>query len=340
MAIKTILTLAVTTTSIFASNTLVNEATKAGLKPIPSSTSELLKIIDNPKNPITPKKIELGKKLYFDPRLSKSGLISCNTCHNLSEGGDDGVSAAIGHKWTPNPMHLNSPTVYNSVFFTSQFWDGRDPHLEAQAQGPIQAAPEMAALPSHVEAVVNSIPEYIEAFKSAYGDSVKVNFEKVTDTIATFERTLVTPSAYDDFLNGNENALTKSQKDGLKTFIDKGCATCHNGIALGGDMNAFGIMGAYKYQDVGGFKGNKNGMVKVPTLRNITQTAPYFHNGQFWELKDAIVEMGRIQLGVKISDKEAASIEEFLKSLDGRVHDITLPQLPKSTSKTPKPDMK
>jgi cytochrome c peroxidase len=336
---KTILTLAFTASSLLASSSLMTDAKNAGLIPIPTDKKELLKLTDNPKNPITAEKIELGKKLYFDPRLSKSGFISCNSCHNLSEGGDDGIPAAIGHKWTANPHHLNSPTVYNSVFFSSQFWDGRDPHLEAQAQGPMQAAPEMAALPEHVEAVVTSMPEYVAEFKGAYGKDVKITFEKVADTIATFERTLVTPSAFDDYLNGDENALTKAQKDGLKTFIDKGCATCHNGIALGGEMNAFNITGEYKYQNVGDFKGDANGMVKVPTLRNITQTAPYYHNGQIWDLKDAIIEMGRIQLGASISDKEAASIEEFLKALDGRKADVVLPQLPVSTSKTPKPDI-
>jgi cytochrome c peroxidase len=335
---KTIIALVFTATSIFASS-LADDAKTAGLSAIPDSTSELLKIIDNPKNPITEQKVELGKKLYFDPRLSKSGFISCNSCHNLSEGGDDGLSAAIGHKWTSNPHHLNSPTVFNSVFFGSQFWDGRDPHLEAQAQGPIQAAPEMAATPSHVLNVVTSIPEYVNEFKGAYGDNVKITFEKVADTIATFERTLVTPSAFDDYLNGNDDAMTEPQKAGLKTFIDKGCATCHNGIALGGEMNAFNITGTYKYQNVGDFKGDKNAMVKVPTLRNITQTAPYFHNGQIWNLQDAIKEMGRIQLGNKISDKEAASIEEFLKALDGRKGDIILPLLPASSASTPKPNI-
>ena len=338
MYTKTIITLAFAATSVFASN-LADEAKNAGLAPIPNSTSELLKLIDNPKNPITPKKIELGKKLYFDPRLSKSGFISCNSCHNLSEGGDDGIPAAIGHGWTANPHHLNSPTVFNSVFFASQFWDGRDPHLEAQAQGPIQAAPEMAATKEHVVATVTSIPDYVKEFKAAYGDNIKIDFAKVTDTIATFERTLVTPSAFDDFLNGDDNAMTDAQKKGMKTFIDKGCTTCHNGIALGGDMNAFNITGTYKYQNVGDFKGDKNGMVKVPTLRNVTQTAPYFHNGQFWKLQDAIKEMGRIQLGQNISDKEAASIEEFLRSLDGRKQAITIPQLPASTSKTPRPNV-
>ncbi len=337
MYTKILLSAAIITSSFSAD--LLTEVKKAGLKPIPSDKKELSKLIDNPKNPITDKKVELGKKLYFDPRLSKSGFISCNSCHNLSEGGDDGVSAAIGHKWTANPHHLNSPTVYNAVFFSSQFWDGRDAHLEAQAQGPMQAAPEMSATPEHVAAVVNSMPQYVADFRAAYGKDVKITFEKIADTIGTFERTLVTPSAYDDFLNGKKDALTKEQKTGLKTFIDKGCTTCHTGIALGGDMNAFNVTGTYKFQEVGDFRGNKDGMVKVPTLRNITQTAPYFHNGQFWELKDAIKEMGRIQLGTTINDKEVSEIEAFLKSLDGRKKAITIPQLPSSTSSTPKPNI-
>jgi len=335
---KIITSIALATITLSASN-LIDTAKQAGLKPIPSSTTELMKLIDNPKNHITDAKVELGKKLYFDPRLSKSGLISCNTCHNLGEGGDDGVSAAIGHKWTANPHHLNSPTVYNAVFFDAQFWDGRDPDLEAQAQGPMQASPEMSATPEHVEAVVTSMPKYVSEFQNAYGKDVKITFKKVTDTIGLFERTLVTPSVYDDYLNGNDKAMTSAQKDGLKTFIDKGCASCHNGIALGQSMNAMNITATYKYQNVGDFKGDANGMVKVPTLRNITQTAPYFHNGQIWSLKEAIVEMGRIQLGAQITDKEASSIEEFLKALDGRKTDIVVPQLPASTDKTPKPSM-
>jgi cytochrome c peroxidase len=335
---KIALTLAFTSLSLLAS-TLTTQATEAGLKPIPTSKAALIKLIDDPKNKITDLKTELGKKLYFDPRLSKSGLISCNTCHNLSEGGDDGVSAAIGHKWTMNPHHLNSPTVYNAVFFDAQFWDGRAKDLEEQAQGPIQAHPEMAATKEHVEATVNSMPEYVAAFEKAYGKDVKIDFVKVTDTIGLFERTLVTPSAYDNYLNGKENALTAKQKEGLKTFMDKGCVTCHTGISLGQSMNAFNVTATYKYQDVGDFKGDANGMVKVPTLRNITQTAPYFHNGKVWSLKEAIIEMGRIQLGAEISDKEAASIEEFFKALDGRKPSLTLPMLPASTATTPQPDM-
>lgn len=332
-----ILTLTALTTASLMASSLLNQAKEAGLTPIPESNLELLKLIDNPKNAITHKKVELGKKLFFDPRLSKSGLISCNTCHNLAEGGDDGVAAAIGHKWTANPHHLNSPTVFNAVFFDSQFWDGRDPDLEKQAQGPIQATPEMAATPTHVVSTVTSMPEYIRDFKIAYGKDVKIDFKTITATIGLFERTLVTPSRFDDFLNGDDKAMNNKEKEGLKTFIEKGCVSCHNGIALGGSMQAFEITGEYKYKNLGDFKGDKNGLVKVPTLRNITQTAPYYHNGGIWSLKEAIVEMGRIQLGMKISDKEASSIETFLKALDGRKPDIIYPVLPASTQKTPKP---
>lgn len=317
---------------------LIDEAKTAGLKPIPASAKAVAKLTSNPKNPTTAAKVELGKMLYFEPRLSKSGLISCNTCHNLATGGVDGISAAIGHKWTSNPHGLSSPTVYNAVFYSQQFWDGRSPHLEDQAQGPIQAGPEMAAPKDHVVAVVASMPEYVALFKKAYGKDVKITFDKIADTIAVFERTLVTPSRYDDFLNGKAKALTKAEQKGLKTFIDKGCATCHNDIALGGTMQAFNITGQYKHMNVGDFKGDANGMVRVPTLRNVTETAPYFHNGQIATLGEAIKEMGRIQLGVNLSDEEVASIQTFLKSLDGKKPSIVYPMLPASTAQTPKVD--
>ena len=336
---KTVLTLAIATASIISASSLSDDAKNAGLTPIPASVSELMKLIDNPKNPITDAKVELGKKLFFDPRLSKSQIISCNFCHNLGEGGDDGVEASIGHKWTANPHHVNAPTVYNAVFFEAQFWDGRAKDVEEQAQGPIQAHPEMAATTEHVEAVVNSMPEYVNEFQNAYGKDVKISFTKVTDTIGLYERTLVTPSVYDDYLNGKENAMTPAQKEGLNTFIQVGCASCHTGIALGGSMNAFNITGTYKYQKVGDFKGDANGMVKVPTLRNITQTAPYYHNGKVWSLKEAISEMARIQLGKKLSDKEVNSINEFMKALEGRKPTVIYPMLPSSTATTPKPDM-
>ena len=335
---KKIVAITLTAASLMAGS-LAQDAKNAGLIPIPASETELLKLTDNPKNPITKEKVKLGEKLYMDPRLSKSELISCNTCHNLMEGGDDGVGASTGHMWRHNPHHLNAPTVYNAVFFSSQFWDGRAKDVEAQAQGPTLAHPEMAATKEHIEKVVKSMPEYVKEFKEAYGDNVKITFEKITDTIGNFERTLVTPAPYDAFLNGYKEAMTPKQKEGLKTFIQIGCASCHNGVALGGEMNAFNVTATYKYMSTGDFKGDKNGMVKVPTLRNITETAPYFHNGMIWNLKDAIKEMGRIQLGTKISDKQADSIEAFLGSLTGKKPHMMMPMLPASTNKTPKPDL-
>ena len=335
---KTLMISAIFASSVMSAS-LLDEAKSAGLKPIPASVKTVNQLTSNPKNPTTSAKVELGKMLYFEPRLSKSGLISCNTCHNLATGGSDGMASAIGHKWTSNPHHLSSPTVYNAVFYSQQFWDGRSPHLEDQAQGPIQAGPEMAAPKEFVEGVVNSIPAYVTAFKKAYGKEVKIDFAKVADTIAVFERTLVTPSRYDDFLNGKKNALSKAEQKGLNTFIGKGCATCHNDIALGGTMQAFGAVAPYKHMNVGDFKGDKNGMVRVPTLRNVTETAPYFHNGQIATLPEAIKEMGRIQLGVDLSDKETEEIETFLKTLEGKKPTIIYPMLPASTAKTPKVDV-
>ncbi len=329
----------VTSTLVIANTNLDKKIKDAGLKAIPANKTELMKLID-PKNTISDEKVALGKQLYFEPRLSKSGIISCNTCHNLGLGGVDGVPAAVGHKWTANPHHLNSPTVYNAVFFAAQFWDGRSPDLEDQAQGPMQASPEMAAPQSLVVERVNSIPAYIESFKKAYGKDVKVDFKTITATIGIFERTLVTPSRYDAFLNGDKKALTDAEKEGLNLFIDKGCTACHTGIALGGTMQPFPAVGKYKYANIGDFKGDKNGMVKTPTLRNITETAPYFHNGAIWSLKEAVQEMGRTQLGADISDADAAKIVTFFGALKGKKPEITYPQFPASTEKTPKPDFK
>jgi cytochrome c peroxidase len=317
---------------------LLKEAKNSGLMPIPESKAQILKLVDDKNNPITDCKVDLGKKLYFEPRLSKSGLISCNTCHNLAMGGVDGVGAAVGHKWTANPHHLNSPTVYNSVLNKSQFWDGRSPHLEDQAQGPIQAGPEMAAPKELVVSRVTSMPAYVKHFKKAYGDDVKIDFKLIADTIAVFERTLITPSRFDKFMHGHLNALTKQEKEGLKLFIDKGCTSCHNDIALGGTMQPFQIHAKYSYAK-GDFAQDKNSMVKTPTLRNIEETAPYFHNGNVWDLQVAIKEMGSTQLGISISNSEAKKIETFLKSLTGKKPNITYPTLPVITNKTPKPDM-
>jgi len=322
-------------------NVLRKQADNSGLIAIPKNKKELEKYtaINTKNNPVTPQKVELGKKLYFDPRISRSGLISCNTCHNLGLGGVDGVPVAVGHKWAPNPHHLNSPTVYNSVFFIKQFWDGRAKDLAEQAGGPSTAHVEMASTAKDIEAFLNSIPEYVSEFRASFNGQ-KPTFALFTKAVAAFEATLITPSRYDDYLNGDNNALTPAEKQGLKTFIAVGCTDCHSGIALGGEsMEAFPILADFKYENVGDFRGDKNQEIKVPTLRNITETAPYFHNGTVWSLREAVEIMANTQLGMNLSKKEMDQIVVFLKALDGRKPKIELPQLPVRTDKTPVPHL-
>ena len=331
---KWLMTLALTA-SVYASP-LAQKAIENGLKPLPSDDEKLIALVGL-NTPKSKEKVAIGKKLYFDPRLSKSGFISCNSCHNLGLGGADGLEAAVGHKWTINPHHLNSPTVYNAVLMDVQFWDGRDPNLEKQAQGPIQAGPEMAATQEHVLKVINSIPEYLGALQEIYGKKTPITFEMITDTIAAFERTLVTPSKYDKFLEGNIKELTHAEQKGLETFIDKGCTSCHNGYALGGSMQTFNFDG-YRHK-AGDFAGDKDSLVKVPTLRNVALTAPYYHNGKIWNLEEAVSEMARIQLGMTLTKEETASIVTFLHALTGKMPSVSYPILPASTKTTPKPNL-
>lgn len=342
--LSTVLCLSVLATASFASPELVEKAKGFGLVAFPKDPAEVLKLAEEraPEAkdfPLTKERVELGKNLYFDPRLSRSGIISCNTCHNIGYGGSDNIPASTGHKWSPNPHHLNAPTVFNSVFNTVQFWDGRAAHLAEQAGGPATSMVEMAATPEHIEAVVNSMPEYVDMFKKAYGDDVKITFNLVNASIGIFERTLNTPSRYDDFLNGDHKALSDDEQKGLDLFLEKGCATCHNDINLGGNMQTFAMIKQYKFADVGDFKGNKDGMVKTPPLRNVKMTRPYFHNGAIWTVEEAIKEMGSIQLGIDITDDEAKSISAFFDSLTGKMPEIVYPILPISTDSTPKPEL-
>jgi cytochrome c peroxidase len=313
---------------------LIKKITNSGIVPIPLSKNELLKLIDNPNNRITKDKFNLGKKLFFDPRLSSSGLISCNTCHNIGLNGIDGIPIAIGDKWTLNPHAINSPTVYNAVFNEKQFWDGRSDNLEAQAIGPIQAAPEMNSTPEFVKNFIMNTPEYLESFR-IIKDNVKYepNIQDVGDVIAVFERTLITPSKLDSYIttNGKEIKFTTQERSGANLFIDKGCVSCHAGVALGGSMMPFPIYKPYKYENIGDFKGDKNGMVKVPTLRNINETGPYFHNGQVKTLSEAIQIMGETQLNIVLKDKEIEDIEVFLKTFTGIKSNIIYPMLPETS---------
>lgn len=327
--------------SVVGANPLIDEAKSVGLAPLPKNQNEvdlILKENGVKASAFSEQKAELGKKLYFEPRLSKSGIISCNTCHNLGLGGTDGVAAAIGHRWTINPHHLNSPSVYNSVLNTTQFWDGRALTLAEQAKGPIESEAEMATPAKIAVEKIASLKEYVAEFKKIYGKS-GVTFDNIADAIANFERTLITPSRFDSFLNGDAKALSSDEQKGLKLFIDKGCVSCHSGVNLGGSMQPFEVAAKYKFANLGDFKGDKNGMVKTPTLRNIAESAPYFHNGAIWSLREAIKEMGSVQLGIEISDREAKSIEAFLNALTGEKPKIIYPQLPISSEKTPKPEL-
>lgn len=337
---KPLILSAVVVSSMFAiSDTeLLQSAKEVGLTPLPTTQKAIEAELNKngiKANVFSEEKAQLGKKLYFDPRLSKSALISCNTCHNLGLGGVDGIPASTGHKWTPNPHHVNAPSVYNAILNTAQFWDGRAGDLVDQAKGPMTAEAEMASTPELIESRLKSIPQYVKEFSKIYKNGV--SFDNAADAIAAFERTLITPSRFDKFLNGDLKALSKEEKAGLEIFIEKGCIACHTGTILGGTMQAFEVAGKYEFANIGDFKGDANGMVRTPTLRNVEYTAPYFHNGAIWTLEEAIKAMGSVQLGVNISDDEIKSIIAFLKSLTGEVPKVIYPILPPSTNETPRP---
>jgi cytochrome c peroxidase len=322
---------------------LRQQAKDAGLKPVPYG----LQAVED--NPVTREKIELGKMLFFDPRLSASGVISCNTCHNLGTGGDDNLPTSVGHGWQKGPR--NAPTVLNAVFNEAQFWDGRAEDLKAQAKGPVQAGVEMANKPDNVVVTLRSMPEYVERFGRAFpGEDDPVTFDNMAKAIEAFEVTLVTPNApFDQFLEGNDGALTDEQKVGLALFIDKGCTSCHNGVNVGGhDYFPFGLIerpGAdiLPPNDKGRYRVTKTVsdeyVFRAAPLRNIAITAPYFHSGKIWDLEQAVAVMGTAQLGAKLTDDEVASIAVFLNSLTGEQPKVEYPIMPLETADTPRPQL-
>lgn len=297
--------------------------------------------------PSTPEKVELGKMLYFEPRLSESHTISCNSCHIVGMGGVDMLETSIGHRWQRGGR--NAPTVLNSVFNTAQFWDGRAKDLAAQAGGPLVNPVEMASSGEHVVEQLKAIPGYQEDFKKAYPEaSDPVTLDNATKAIEVFEATLITPDApFDRYLEGDAGALNDEQKQGLRVFIDSGCASCHNGINVGGGMYApFGVVekpGAdfLPVADKGRFEVTKSVadeyVFKVPTLRNIALTPPYFHTGKSWDLRQAVAVMGSSQLGKTLSDEEVNQITAFLHSLTGDQPEVVYPVLPPSVATTPRP---
>ena len=315
--------------------------------PVLASWEALPEVAPAPEdNPTTAAKVTLGKMLYMDPRFSSTGTVSCNSCHNVMEGGDDSRTFSMGvHGKTGG---RNAPTVWNSAFHSVQFWDGRADLLEDQAKGPVTNPVEMGV--SEIEQAmdkVRAIPGYKPYFDEAFGkDSMTV--DNAAKAVAAFERTLITPnSAYDKYVKGDKKAMTAEQVRGMETFASTGCTSCHSGGAFNGPKMEFG-QGFYakfptfadnKYNDrykLSADKGRKSAtrnaadahMYRVPTLRNITDTAPYFHNGSVNDLSEAVRVMAKTQLNKDLSDKDVKDIVAFLAALTGPYPEIMMPRLP------------
>ncbi len=319
---------------------LLNMA-RGSFRPIPSMVPDVRGIA------VTRQRAELGKMLFFDPRLSSSQIISCNTCHNLATGGADAGPTSTGHGWQKGPRR--APSVFNAVFNIAQFWDGRAEDLKTQAKGPVQASIEMNATPKLVEQTLASMPTYVERFRRAFpGNPSPVTFDNVTRALEAFEATLITPgSRFDQFLEGDMQALSAEEKKGLTLFMSKGCSNCHRGVNVGGEAYfPFGLVVTPNAEilppnDKGRFavtetQGDEY-VFRAGPLRNIALRAPYFHSGQVWSLKQAVGIMGTVQLGKKLSDQEEDLIVGFLHSLTGELPRIELPQLPPRTDTTPLP---
>ena len=303
-------------------------------------------------NPTTVAKVELGKMLYMDPRLSSTGTVSCNSCHNVMEGGDDSRPVSMGVNGQTGGR--SAPTVWNAAFYSVQFWDGRANLLEDQAKGPITNPIEMG-MKDHGQAmdVVKSMPGYKAPFEAAFGKD-SINIVNAAKAIAAFERTLITPnSAYDRFVKGDKKALNKQQQKGMNKFAELGCVACHSGAAFNGPkmdigtgffqkfptFSDNGYVAKYKLTDDKGRgevtgKAADNNMFRVPTLRNVTDTAPYFHNGAVATLDEAVRVMAKTQLNKDLSKQDVADVVAFLGALTGEYPEITMPRLPASVGST------
>ncbi|WP_201353660.1 cytochrome-c peroxidase [Hydrogenimonas urashimensis] len=324
------------------------KALRRGLAPVPASWAQASVYVGNPDNPLTAEKIALGERLYFDPILSKDQTINCASCHILEDGGDDNRPTAIGYHNQPNPKHLNSPTVLNAALAKREFWDGRSPDVEDQAKGPIQAPFEMAMTPQEVVSRLKKRPDYVKMFQSVFPKE-GITFDTVTKAIGAYERTLLTRGAFDRFLEGDDDAISKKAKAGLNLFMRIGCKGCHTGMSVGGQSlqhfplrryNSILVPKSvivngkryfagfdwqkprgdepYPFDDIGGFHGaNGQFLFRVPILRNVTRTAPYFHNGSIKRIEEAVRIMARHQLGLTLTKKQIDEIVAFLKTLEG-----------------------
>ncbi len=316
----------------------IDAAKLQAFRPIPA-------VMASDTNPVTLEKVALGRMLYYETRLSKSQQIACNTCHLLDKYGVDGQPTSDGHKGQVGSR--NAPTVYNAAGHMAQFWDGRAPDVEAQAKGPVMNPVEMAMdTETGVLEVLESMPEYVAAFKAAFpGEKEPVTFDNMAKAIGAFERNLVTPARWDKFLSGEQSALTDEEKAGLNAYLETGCQTCHAGAYVGG--NLYQKLGTIKpwpdTTDPGREKVTNSAgdamVFKVPSLRNIARTGPYYHNGKIASLAEAVSKMAEFQLGKNLNDVQTKSIVVWLGSLTGDLpaEYIKPPVLPKGTAKTPKP---
>lgn len=284
-------------------------------------------------------RVDLGRMLFFDPRLSLDGTVSCNSCHELTRYGVDGKKVSTGYDGRKGTR--NAPTVFNASGFFAQFWDGRAPTLEVQATMPILNPVEMA-MPdeAHVVESLRGVPEYPKAFEAAFpGEPHPLSLGNVGRAIAAFERGLATPSRWDNYLRGDEAALSAGEKEGLRVFLDVGCMVCHTGTFLGGSM--FERAGAVEPWPDQTNRGRERVthqpgdamMFKVPTLRNVTETAPYFHDGSAATLPEAVRMMGKHQLGIELADREVTSMITWFGSLRGTIPAdyIAMPRLSVAT---------
>ncbi|WP_437531247.1 cytochrome c peroxidase [Sorangium sp. So ce726] len=298
------------------------------------------------KNTITDDKVTLGRMLWYETRLSKNQEISCNSCHGLSTYGVDNKQFSSGHKGQLGGR--NSPSAYNAGPHIAQFWDGRAATLEDQAKGPILNPVEMA-MPDEKRVIttLKSIPDYVKLFKAAFPDDKEpITYDNMAKAIGAFERGLVTPSRFDKFLGGDDKALTAEEKAGFHKFISLGCPTCHTGVAVGGStFQKLGLVKEYPgLKDNGRFDATKDEKDKfffrVPSLRNVEKTFPYFHDGSIATLDETVTKMAWHQLGVEAKPEEVKAIVAFLKSLTGDLPTdyIKQPELPKSGPTTPKAD--
>ena len=287
-------------------------------------------------NPVTPAKVDLGRMLFYDGRLSRDGTVSCNSCHDLANYGVDGQQFSLGVGGQKGGR--NSPTVYNAAGQVLQFWDGRAATVEEQAKGPVLNPVEMAmASPGEVEGALRSIPAYVAAFEKAFpGQRQPVTFENIALAIGAFERGLVTPSRWDRFLSGDTTAISSYEFAGHRQFMHAGCASCHNGpLVGGGSLQKLGVMRPWPVVSDAGreavTKAETDRMVfKVPLLRNVAKTAPYFHDGSVGKLDDAVRRMGEYQLGAQLNPDEVRQIVAWLNTLTGEIPRdyIRKPELP------------